>query len=169
MRALVRWAAVAVPVVAFGAALAVGANSRHVADADDLARGMRGKQVYAARCASCHGRALQGQPLWRVVDANQPRRAPALDGTGPGWRRSEAELLGAVRDGHFSDAAFNLRSRMPAFGATLPDSDIRAVLTFVQGRWPVAMRVAQAALTPGGSPPRDATGDWRFPPDCRKP
>lgn len=142
----------------------------HFADADDAALVSRGKQVYAAQCASCHGRFLQGQPLWRLVDADQLRRAPAQDGTGPGWRHSDEELFVAVRDGHFPSEVQDSRSRMPAFGRQIAEDEILAVLAFIKARWPIALRVFQAALNPGGSGrPRNAASDWRFPPNCKLP
>ena len=136
------------------------------ADADDHALVSRGRQVYAARCASCHGRALEGQPLWRLRDADQPRRAPAQDGSGPGWQHSDAQLFAAVSAGAFPGEARSPRSRMPAFGALMPVGDIVAVLAFVKARWPLALRVAQAALDPGQPQPRLPSGAWRFPAEC---
>lgn len=157
-------AAAKAPLVAAALVAAVlcgDAAPARLADADDAALVIRGKQVYAAQCASCHGRYLQGQPLWRMADADRHRRAPALSGAGPGWMRSDQELIAAVSVGRPSD------SSMPEFGRRLPQADILAVVAFIKARWPIAMRVSQAALNPGGAGrPLHADGDWRFPPDC---
>ena len=124
-----------------------------------------GRQLYASHCASCHGRNLQGQPLWRMVDSDQHRRAPALDATGPAWLLSDAALVATVSAGRL--AAGDAPSRMPAFATSLSDGDITAVLAFIKARWPVAMRVTQSTLNPGSDRSAGEPGDWRFPPDCR--
>lgn len=149
-----------------GVVLAGTARPGPFADADDAALVMDGKRVYAARCASCHGRSLQGQPLWRIDDGDRVLRAPALDGTGPGWRQSDADLVGMVRDGHFPADRVNPRSRMPAYRTVLPGRDILAVVAFAKARWPIGLRVLQAASHPGGHQPRAVAGDWRFPANC---
>ncbi len=139
----------------------------HFADADNVAATSTGKRAYAAHCASCHGRSLQGQPLWRMADDNKPRRAPALDGTGPGWRHSDDELFGAVREGHYPGSAAAPRSRMPAFRAVMEDGEILATLAFIKDRWPTGQRVSQSGLNGGLGLPRNAGDDWRFPADCK--
>lgn len=139
----------------------------HFADADDLGLVTRGRQVYAGRCASCHGHFLQGQPLWRTADEDRPLRAPALNESGPDWMHSDEELFATVSDGHLPSAAPNPRSRMPAFQYVLAQNDILAVTAFIKARWPVSLRVAQAALNPGRTgAPRNVPDDWRFPPIC---
>jgi mono/diheme cytochrome c family protein len=65
---------------------AAKAGSWHFADADNAALVAHGKSVYMGRCASCHGRNLQGQPLWQLKDEFAGRRAPAHDETGHTWQ-----------------------------------------------------------------------------------
>lgn len=160
----------AIPVLGMAAAAtALSGDVRpggHFANADDSTSVTRGKQVYAAQCASCHGRSLQGQPLWRTADEDRPLRAPALNETGPGWMRSDEELFATVADGHLPSVTPDPRTRMPAFSGVLAQSDILAVLAFIKARWPVSLRVAQAALNPGQGSPRNLPADWRFPPLC---
>ena len=59
---------------AIAAALAMPADEQlpagHVANAGNKALVLRGKQIYKNWCASCHGRYLQGQPLWQTTDRN---------------------------------------------------------------------------------------------------
>jgi len=146
---------------------AKGSWRSRFADAEDPALVLRGKQVYAAQCASCHGRFLQGQPLWRTADEDRPLRAPALNETGSDWMHSDEELFATVAEGHMPSAAPNPRSRMPAFRYVLAQNDILAVTAFIKARWPVSLRVAQAALNPGGTgAPSSLPDDWRFPPIC---
>lgn len=140
----------------------------HFADADNVVVTNTGKQAYAAHCASCHGRSLQGQPLWRMADDNRSRRAPALDGTGPGWRHSDEDLFVAVRDGHFPAVAANPGSRMPAFRTVMKDDEIVATLAFIKDRWPTGQRILQSAMNGGLGLPSKAGDDWRFPADCKR-
>lgn len=141
----------------------------HFANADDLPTVMHGKQVYMAHCASCHGRYLQGQPLWQLADQNFHRRAPAHDQTGHTWLHGDEELLFITKFGHFADVEETEASAMPAFEAVLDDHDILAAIAFIKARWPVGPRVMQAMRNPGqaGMPAGAERADWRFPPDCR--
>ena len=40
----------------------------HFANANDEAAVLTGRQIYRERCAACHGRNLEGQPLWQLQD-----------------------------------------------------------------------------------------------------
>ena len=155
------------PAVRLVPAIAAPATG-HFANADDAATVIRGKQLYARRCAACHGRFLQGQPLWQLIDEFAGRRAPAHDQTGHTWQHSDEELFRVTKYG--SDGAAAERSSMPAFAAQLSDADILAVLAFIKRSWPIGLRVAQASLNPGGAgtPAHAADLDWRLPPTtCR--
>ena len=154
-----------------GAALAVSAMlpgaaapGRHFADAGDTALVVRGRAVYRDACASCHGRNLQGQPLWQLRDRYAGRRAPAHDGSGHTWQHDDEELFRLTKFGGHAGPP----SAMPAFAGRLGDDEIVAVLAFIKARWPLAMRVAQATLNPdeAGMPPGAGAAEWRFPPNC---
>jgi mono/diheme cytochrome c family protein len=41
----------------------------HFAAANNRALVILGKQLYIGHCAGCHGRFLQGQPLWQLADS----------------------------------------------------------------------------------------------------
>jgi mono/diheme cytochrome c family protein len=146
-------------------ALRAPAAPLHFVDADDRALVTLGRHVYAARCASCHGRSLQGQPLWQLDDDDRARRAPALDATGHGWFRDDDDLFRMVAFGGASAAS---RSAMPAFAGLLDERQILAVVAFVKARWPIGLRAAQAMRNPGsaGMPADAARPGWRFPPTC---
>ena len=143
--------------------------SRHIADANDVKTVMRGRQIYSSYCASCHGRYLQGQPLWQLVDEYAGRRAPAHDETGHTWQHSDEDLFEMTKYGRFAQMPPGYRSYMPAFRHDLGDRDILAVLAYIKARWPLGLRVAQALLNPGhaGMPPGAETVDWKFPPACK--
>jgi mono/diheme cytochrome c family protein len=121
---------------------------KRFADADDLGKVRQGKQIYQSRCASCHGRNLQGQPLWQMRDQDSGRRAPALDQTGRVWTETDDQLFEAASHTH------------------LGDQDVLAVVSFIKAHWSVGLRVAQATRNPGKAGMPKVTGDWSLPPDC---
>jgi S-disulfanyl-L-cysteine oxidoreductase SoxD len=141
----------------------------HIADANDAETVIRGKQIYAGHCASCHGRYLQGQPLWQLADHYAGRRAPAHDETGHTWQHPDEVLFEMTKYGRFASGPPGYRSYMPAFAHDLSDRDILAVLAYIKARWPLGLRVAQALLNPGhaGMPPGADKVNWRFPPACK--
>ena len=143
-------------------------ETRPYADADDAGMVAAGRAVYAGNCAQCHGRRLQGQPLWQLADEYAGRRAPAHDATGHTWQHSDEELFSMTKYGRFPGEPAGSASAMPAFDQRLRDRDILAVLAFIKARWPLGMRAAQAMLNPGfAGMPSNADGrDWRFPPIC---
>ncbi len=140
----------------------------------DAASVLRGKWLYARYCGGCHGRDLQGQALWRLTAVDGTRRAPALDFTGPAWSRSDQDLLTKLRFGTPPGAGQGASGRgaiMPGFARRWPDADVRAVLAFVEARWPLGVRVLHAALQPGhaGMPADADAADWRLPAWCADP
>lgn len=168
-RWLVRGAlgAAAAGVLAAMGLLAAGRAAPRLADADDAALVQRGRHLYAARCAGCHGRRLQGQALWQADGPGSDRRAPALDQTGHGWLHDDAALIRIVERGRFGDSAEGAPQAMPAFGPSLGARDTLAVVAFVKASWPIGLRVAQARLNPGSAGmPHRAAGDWTFPAMC---
>lgn len=170
-------ALVALLLLAVGGPSALTAPNRpmpapaHLADADDAALVAEGRHVYRARCASCHGRALQGQPLWQLEDAFAGRRAPAHDETGHTWQHSDEDLFQMTKFGRFPDTPPDPPSAMPAFAGSASDTEILAALAFIKARWPIGLRVAQASLNPGqaGMPEAAAGADWALPTNCIMP
>ncbi|HMD64549.1 MAG TPA: cytochrome c [Stellaceae bacterium] len=142
------------------------AGGWHFADADYAAVVAHGKSIYMGRCASCHGRNLQGQPLWQLRDEYAGRRAPAHDETGHTWQHSDEEIFHVIKYGRFSSVPADAVSFMPAFQKDLGDRDIIAVIAFIKARWPTALRVSQAMFNPGhaGVPPQAEQTEWKFPP-----
>ena len=163
------WTTVILLGVAMAALVGRAQVSRHFADADDDALVVHGKDLYAHNCASCHGRFLQGQPLWQLVDEYAGRRAPAHDQTGHTWQHSDEDLFGFTKYARWtrSDPA---TPYMPAFESKLDDADIVAVVAFMKRSWPLGLRVSQAMLNPGraGMPANASSVEWRLPPTtCR--
>lgn len=154
--------AAAVAIIALLSWIVVGApaaSGTHFANGDDAAAVVEGKRIYRQRCASCHGRYLQGQPLWQLLDKDAGRRAPAHDETGHTWQHADEAIFRMTKYGS---------ATMPGFGDALSDSDILAVMAFIKARWPLGLRVSQALLNPGyaGMPADAERVEWRLPPTC---
>ena len=107
-----------------------------------------GERVYAARCGSCHGDRLQGQPRWRERQANSRLPAPPHDAAGHTWHHPDQVLFQLVQRGLTPPLApAGYESDMPAFGSILTDSEIWAVLAFIKSRWPAEIREPQQRMT----------------------
>ncbi len=142
----------------------------HFADADDAALVARGRLVYARSCAACHGKRLQGQPLWQLRDEYWGRRAPAHDATGHTWGHSDSDLFQMVKYGRFPATDAQASSFMPSYADSLDDEQIVAVIAYIKARWPIGLRLAQALLNPNAvGMPSTQTEDWTFPPTCTTP
>jgi S-disulfanyl-L-cysteine oxidoreductase SoxD len=140
----------------------------HFADADDSRAVTLGKKIYMSHCASCHGRNLQGQPLWQLTDQYAGRRAPAHDETGHTWQHSDEDLFHMVKYGRFPSASAGVVSFMPAAAGVLSDREILDIMAFIKARWPIGLRASQAMLNPGraGMPPQASSKEWVLPPTC---
>ncbi|MGZ8291791.1 MAG: c-type cytochrome [Telluria sp.] len=114
-------------------------------DPADQALVLRGKAIYAHQCASCHGASLEGQPNWRERLPNGRLPAPPHDVSGHTWHHPDAVLVDIVRHGLAPGrtAPEGYQSDMPAYAATLPDADIRAVLAYIKSHWPAEALEAQ--------------------------
>ena len=96
----------------------------------------RGEKAYAQHCAACHGARLEGQPEWQKKLPNGRFPAPPHDDSGHTWHHSDEVLFGITKHGLVPPyAPAGYESDMPAFGATLSDDEIRAVLAFIETRW----------------------------------
>lgn len=129
------------------AALNVGAADQPKADPNDAQQVQRGQRVYQRFCSLCHGANLQGQPDWRTRKPNGKLPAPPHDETGHTWHHPDALLFGIIKNGLVPPyAPANYKSDMPAFGDTLKDADIWAVLAYIKSRWPAETRKIQADI-----------------------
>lgn len=96
-----------------------------------------GQEVYEEHCAVCHGASLEGQPDWRIRRADGRLPAPPHDASGHTWHHSDDELFAMIHDGIVPPLApQGYQSDMPAFGDILSDDEIRAVLAYIQSKWP---------------------------------
>ena len=144
------------------------AAGTHFADPENPALVAKGRSIYMAACASCHGRRLQGQALWQVMDQYAGRRAPPHDATGHTWRHSDEDLFCKTKTGRFPAARAHSTTYMPSFSGNLSDQEILAVLAFIKSSWPAGMRASQAMLNPGrqGMPKNLGSTSWTLPPNC---
>jgi len=128
--------------------LAMGACSdRPRADASNTEQVAHGKRVYEARCSSCHGAKLEGQPNWRERLPSGKFPAPPHDASGHTWHHPDALLFDIVKNSIERHAPPGYRSDMPAFGKMLSDEEIWAALAYIKSTWPAEMRDMQAEVT----------------------
>lgn len=109
----------------------------------------RGRQIYADRCASCHGADLEGQPDWRRPLPSGRLPAPPHDASGHTWHHSDEILFHIVRDGTAALVGGGYQSDMPGFGEVLTDAEIRAVLDYIRSTWPDRERGHQQSVSRG--------------------
>ena len=86
----------------------------------------RGRDVFAANCAVCHGARAQGGTVGSLT-------APPLNGGGHSAHHGLDYLLDQVTNGGAPKGG-----RMPAFGAVLNATERRAAIAWVQNLWPDA-------------------------------
>ena len=129
-----------------------GSNSTLIAndeptkpDPNDPTLVARGKVVYSERCASCHGANLEGQPNWRQRLPNGRLPAPPHDVTGHTWHHSDRQLLDMVKNG-IAAMMPGYETDMPAYKDALSDTDIWAVLSFIESTWPPNIRERQQRM-----------------------
>lgn len=118
-------------------------------DPADAQRVALGKQLYARTCVSCHGADLQGQPNWRERLPNGRMPAPPHDASGHTWHHADAVLFAITKHGLLPGvtAPEGYVSDMPAFGRSMSDDDIVAVLAYIKSTWPDKMAAAQREAT----------------------
>lgn len=114
---------------------------------DPAERLAAGKAVYDAHCAACHGADLAGQPNWRERLANGRLPAPPHDATGHTWHHDDDMLFALTKQGPGPFAPPGYQSDMPAYGGTLSDAEIRAVLAYIKSTWPPDIQGRQSAIT----------------------
>lgn len=117
MKAVVFWAG-AFALSTWAAASASGVSTAAGAQKGSAAQLERGREVYADRCARCHG--SDGRGRTRMGETVEP---PDL--SDPAWLRGRgsARMIAAVTNG---------RGQMPAFRKKLSRQDIAASVAYVR-------------------------------------
>ena len=90
-----------------------------------------GKILYDAYCADCHREALDGQPDWKIRKEDGSFPAPPHDSSGHTWHHPDEVILAITAQGGDQ----SLGSKMPAFGNTLSEDQMVAVLTYIKSYW----------------------------------
>jgi mono/diheme cytochrome c family protein len=111
-------------------------------DATNRALVAQGKQLYATRCAPCHGADLQGEQDWPQRRPNGVMPAAPLDAHGTAWQRDDQWLFTTIKQGGQATALPGYTSFMPASGG-LTDTEIWAVISYVKSTWPKQLQDAQ--------------------------
>ena len=124
-----------------------GAEPGVRADPEDTAQVATGATLYQAKCASCHGADLEGQPDWQSPLASGGYPAPPHDETGHTWHHPDGLLFEITKHGGQAVAPANFQSNMPAFAAEMADDEIWAVLAFIKSQWPADVRARQDAIS----------------------
>lgn len=103
---------------------------------DDPAAVAAGEEIYAEHCAACHGARLEGEPDWRVADADGYLPAPPHDETGHTWHHRDALLVQIVTLGSERLIGGGYKSHMMGFGDVLSPDEILNVLGYIKSTWP---------------------------------
>lgn len=126
------------------------ADSSVHAEKADLTRNLniiRGKVVSDKFCSLCHGKNLEGQPNWRQRKDDGKLPAPPLNGTGHTWHHADKLLFGIIKEGVVPPyGPPNYKTDMPAWGTTLSDEDIWAVIAYIKSRWPAEAQKIQKEI-----------------------
>ncbi len=99
-----------------------------------------------AKCASCHGANLEGQPDWQSAREDGTYPAPPHDETGHTWHHGDAMLRDYIRRGGqtvLDNMGVDFTSGMPGFGEELTEDEIEAVLAYIRSTWPDRIRAAR--------------------------
>lgn len=96
-----------------------------------------GQQIYATRCAACHGERLEGQSEWRRRGPDGLLPAPPHDASGHTWHHDDATLFAITKLGVAQVAGMpDYRTAMPVYEGVLSDAEIVAVLSWIKAQWP---------------------------------
>jgi len=105
----------------------------------------RGKILYDARCAVCHGGNLQGQPNWQRARSDGTYPAPPHDASGHTWHHSDQYFIDVTLSGGAAVTGVPTNA-MPGFAGSLSEADVKAILAYIKTSWPDDVRAKQAAL-----------------------
>ena len=117
------------------------------ADPTDASLVALGQTVYADHCSECHGKNLEGEPNWRVRNADGVLPAPPHDETGHTWHHGDDLLFNYTKGGGQKIAGPGFTSGMPPFEDVLSDKEIWAALAFIKSRWPERILRRQQSIT----------------------
>jgi len=118
-----------------------------MADTGNAKQVARGKLVYKRFCSLCHGAKLEGQPNWRIRNRDGKLPAPPHDASGHTWHHDDELIFNMTKFGLVPPfAPKDYKTDMPAWGDTLSDADIWAVITFIKSTWPEEIRKSREEM-----------------------
>lgn len=91
----------------------------------------RGKAIFAANCATCHGNSAEATPDWRTPNDSGHYPPPPLNGSAHAWHHP-LSILG--RTIYFGGAPVG--GQMPPFKDKLTETNIVDVIAHFQTYWP---------------------------------
>ena len=144
---------------AAGAAAALGAvfvvysinfdEDPHSHQPDNPSIVQQGKRIYEANCASCHGKNLQGQFVLNRRRGKRYFLGPPHDQRGHTWKHSHKRLFEVVKYGSRLPLGSETKASMPSFKWILSDTEIWAVLSYIEAQWPEDIRAKHNAIEDG--------------------
>lgn len=133
----------ATAIVVFLATTAPVFGQEFVADPTDSQLTQIGNTVYTQHCAVCHGVNLEGQPNWRVMNADGKLPAPPHDASGHTWHHSDEVLFLLTKYGVSKLIGKEFATDMPVYDNVLTDHEILAVIAYIKSTWPREIAEAQ--------------------------
>ena len=128
-------------ILSIGLAACTGQTPAHVATplpllpTLDLTMVQKGKEVYQANCATCHGINAEGAPNWATPEPDGLFPAPPHNDTGHTWHHSDRVLYETITSGMGDPLKPGSPLRMPAFGDKLSDEENRALIEYFKSLW----------------------------------
>ena len=92
---------------------------------------IRGTDLFTQNCAACHGQNAEATTNWKQIDANGNYPPPPLNGTAHAWHHSKDLLQRTIIEG-----GAKIGGVMPGFKGRLSDTEIDAVISYFQSKWP---------------------------------
>jgi len=96
----------------------------------DAAQVARGRRVYQANCAVCHGQNGQGTTDWNQPGPNGKYPPPPLDDSAHAWHHPTAMLRQVIRQGSPGG-----QGDMPAWQGKLSRQEINDVVAYITSLW----------------------------------
>ena len=137
-------AAAGILLLVIAAVISLSAQPSYSVDPTDPQAVALGKQVYDAQCASCHGANLEGEAGWDQPSVDGILKAPPHDETGHTWHHNNAYLIESIVSGGARLPADAGVSPMPAYEHVLNDTEIGAVVAYIQSTWPPEILLPQS-------------------------
>ena len=105
-----------------------------------------GENNYNLICAHCHGYNGEGQLASTIETSRQlgMDTVPAQNASGHTWEHPDQLLVRVIKEGIQNPLS---QYPMPAFGDSLSDEDIHAILAYIRLWWTDEQRAHQARLT----------------------